>query len=102
MICPKIPNEPDIEFIPVATQELVVIVPLNHPLAKKSNIYLIETIPYPHIAFDKASGLRDIVDSLFQEIDNNTLLFMRLLMIKLLLVLLAKVLGLPLFPICLF
>ena len=33
--CSKIDNEPLIEFIPVARQELVVIVPLNHPLAAK-------------------------------------------------------------------
>ena len=43
--CSKLDNEPLIEFIPVARQELVVIVPLNHPLAVKDEVRLEDTIP---------------------------------------------------------
>lgn len=67
--CSKIKNEPLIEFIPVAKQELVVIVPHDHPLASKEQIRLDETLPYPQIIFKKGSGLRHIVDGLFDTIE---------------------------------
>lgn len=51
--CSKIKEEHNIEFIPIAKQELVLIVPNNHPLAAKDTIDLIETIPYPQIIFTK-------------------------------------------------
>ena len=56
--CSKLDNEPLIEFIPVARQELVVIVPLDHPLAVKDEVRLEDTIPYKQIIFKKRSGLR--------------------------------------------
>ena len=43
--CSKFDDEPLIEFIPVAKQDLVVIVPPGHPLAEKSEIHLEETLP---------------------------------------------------------
>ena len=55
-----------IEFIPVARQELVVIVPLDHPLAVKDEVRLEDTIPYKQIIFKKRSGLRQIIDGLFE------------------------------------
>lgn len=66
--CSKISNETDIEYIPVAKQELVVIVPLDHPLAEKSEVNLSDTLPYDHIIFKEGSGLRHIVDGLFETI----------------------------------
>ena len=49
--CSMIDNEPLIEFIPVARQELVVIVPSDHPLAAKEEVCLEDTIPvsYTHL-----------------------------------------------------
>lgn len=67
--CSEIDNEPLIEFIPVARQELVVIVPHDHPLAVYKEIRLSQTLPYPHIIYDKKSGLRQIVDQLFETIE---------------------------------
>ena len=64
--CSKLDNEPLIEFIPVARQELVVIVPPDHPLAVKDEIRLEDTIPYKQIIFKKRSGLRQIIDGLFE------------------------------------
>ena len=64
--CSKIDNEPLIEFTPVARQELVVIVPPDHPLAAQDEVRLEETIPYKQIIFKKRSGLRQIVDGLFK------------------------------------
>jgi len=66
--CSMIKEEHNIEFIPIAKQELVLIVPTDHPLANKDSIDLIETIPYPQIIFTKKSGLRPVVDDLFQQI----------------------------------
>lgn len=66
--CSKIKEEHAIEFIPVAKQELVLIVPMDHPLASKDTIDLIETISYPQIIFTKKSGLRPIIDDLFKQI----------------------------------
>lgn len=51
--CSKMDNEPLIEFTPVAKQELVLIVPKEHP--------------YPHIVFSKRSGLRQVIDKLFEK-----------------------------------
>ena len=63
--CSMMDNEPLIEFIPVAKQELVLIVPKGHPLEERSSIDLKDTLSYPHIAFSKRSGLRYVIDKLF-------------------------------------
>lgn len=65
--CSKMDNEPSIEFVPVARQELVLIVPNGHPLCTREEIDLSDTLVYPHIAFSKRSGLRPIIDKLFRE-----------------------------------
>ena len=54
-------------FIPVSKQDLVVIAPKNHPLSGHESINLKELAPYPQIYFSQASGLRGIVDNLFQK-----------------------------------
>lgn len=66
--CSKIDDEPKIDFIPVAAQELVLIVPKGHPLAARKTVNLTETIPYPQIFFTHTSGLRPIIDGLFKQI----------------------------------
>lgn len=63
--CSRADNEPTIEFIPVSRQDLVLIVPLGHPLAAKDSIALEETLSYPQIIFSRRSGLRSIIDKLF-------------------------------------
>ena len=63
--CSKMENEPTVEFIPVAKEELVLIVPNGHPLCAREEIDLSETLPYPQIAFSRRSGLRPIIDRLF-------------------------------------
>ena len=65
--CSMMDNEPLIEFIPVAKQELVLIVPKGHPLEERSSIDLKDTLSYPHIAFSKRSGLRYVIDKLFHK-----------------------------------
>lgn len=65
VICSRLPKEPSIEFIPVAQQKLVLIVPSNHPLAIRNTITLSESLQYPHIIFSQRSGLRPIIDEFF-------------------------------------
>ncbi len=60
-------NEPLVEFVPVAKQELVLIVPKGHPLDGKTSIDLKEALTYPHIVFSKRSGLRHVIDKLFEK-----------------------------------
>lgn len=66
--CSKISDEPLIEFYPVAKQDLVVLVPTDHPLASKDQVHLKDTLEYKQIIFKKGSGLRHIVDQLFESI----------------------------------
>ncbi len=65
--CSKMENEPTIDFIPIAHQELVLIVPKGHALENHDTIDLSETLPYPQIIFSKRSGLRPIIDKLFEQ-----------------------------------
>lgn len=66
--CSKISDEPLIEFTPVAKQDLVVIVPTDHPLASRTEVHLKDTLEYKQIIYKKGSGLRHIVDELFESI----------------------------------
>ncbi len=54
-ICSYIADEPDIDFIPVIQQELVVVTAKDHPLARlyEHEVDLVETIHYPYIYFSE-------------------------------------------------
>ncbi|MBP1041752.1 LysR family transcriptional regulator [Vagococcus sp. BWB3-3] len=69
--CSYMQEEDDLDFFPIASQELVLIVPLDHPLAQQKTVDLRDTIDYPYIAFSQSSGLRAIVDDLFKKINQN-------------------------------
>lgn len=69
VFCSMIENEPDIEFIPLINEELVVIVSNEHPLAQKNDIDLTEIDNYPFIRFSKKSGIRPIIDDLFKDVN---------------------------------
>jgi DNA-binding transcriptional LysR family regulator len=62
-------DEPDINFIPLTRQELVVIVSKDHPLAANDSIDLKDTAPYPFVYYSKDSGIRPIIDNLFQQVN---------------------------------
>lgn len=66
--CSKIEYDNDIEFIKVKQEELVVVVPKNHELSKYKEIDLIKTVDFKQIAFVKSSGLRKVIDNLFNQI----------------------------------
>ncbi len=66
--CTRIEEETSLEYIPVSHQDLVLVVPPDHPLASQTTVRLEETLPYPQIFFSNSSGLRRVVDSLFAKI----------------------------------
>lgn len=53
---------------PVTSQKLVMIVPNGHPLADRESIGLAETIGYPAVWFAKGSGLRKVVDGMYEQV----------------------------------
>lgn len=57
------------EATAIAKQELVLIVPNDHPLAQNYVVDLRDTLDYPYVFFDKTSGLRPIVAHMFAEIN---------------------------------
>ena len=66
-LCSAVENEPDVLFYPVAEEDLVVAVPKGHPLSNRGSVSLRELEPYPLIAFDKSSGLYDVIHKLLQQ-----------------------------------
>lgn len=69
IFCSMVENEPDIEFIPIVNEELVLIVSNEHPLSKKESIDLTEVGDYSFIGFSKKSGIRPIIENLFNKVD---------------------------------
>lgn len=66
--CSLVENEPDIDFTPLVQEELVIIVPYDHPLAIYDSIDLKDTASYPFVFFNKQSGIRPLIDSLFKKV----------------------------------
>ena len=62
-------GEPDIDFKKIGNQKLVLAVPPGHPLAIRDSVDLRDTIDYPQIYFEKGSGLRPVIDQMFEEIN---------------------------------
>jgi DNA-binding transcriptional LysR family regulator len=62
-------DEEGITSIPILKQELFLITPLNHPLADKEEIDLLEAAKYPFIFYNETSGIRPVIDDLFKGIN---------------------------------
>ena len=58
-----------LDAVPITREDLVLIVPSQHPLAVKKSVTLAETLAYPQIYFSHGSGMRDVVDHLFSQIN---------------------------------
>lgn len=69
IFCTKLAGEDSVNFVPVARQDVVLIVPLSHPLAAFDSVELSQTLPYSHVYFSHKSGVRTIIDGLFHQID---------------------------------
>lgn len=66
--CSIIENEPDIDFVPIFEEELVLVVSKNHELATLDSIDLKDMENYPFVFFNKESGIRSLIDSLFDKV----------------------------------
>ena len=66
--CSRPPANLGFAAIPISRQDLVLIVPRNHPLSSVHAVDLAETLPYPQVFFSKNSGLRGVVHGLFAQI----------------------------------
>lgn len=64
-----IPKDPDIEFIPICEQKLVVIMPQNNPLAQSDSVDLVDTAPYPLIHYSGKPGLKQEINRLFEKVN---------------------------------
>ena len=64
--CSMMENEPEVSFTPVGTQNLVVVIPKQHPLSGRGEVDLEEAALYPQIYFTQGSGPRPVVDRLFE------------------------------------
>lgn len=67
VFCSHIKKAPDLVFTSAATQEMVAIVPPNHPLSSKLAVSLDEFQHYPVIAYDTDSGLGKFTREIFAE-----------------------------------
>ena len=67
--CSFVENEPDIDFVPILEEQLVLIVSKNHELASLDNIDLKDVANYPFVYFNKDSGIRPLIDSLFNKVN---------------------------------
>lgn len=59
-------DEPDLKFIPVFRQELVLALPKKHPLTKKERIECKDLLPYPFISFRKNHTLYNMLMTFFE------------------------------------
>ena len=66
--CSKPPERMNLAAVAVQRQELVLIVPQEHPLAGRTGVDLAETLPYRQIVLEKSSGMRPVVDQMFESI----------------------------------
>lgn len=62
-----VPDEPDIQFTPVLEQEMVIIMPKEHPLTKLAAVPLEELTHYTLIGYERFSGLGRYTLSFYKE-----------------------------------
>lgn len=65
IVCSEPAPKLHLTAVPVTQQDLVLIVPRNHPLSDRHSVDLSEALPFPQIYFSKGAGLRNVVDELF-------------------------------------
>ena len=64
----KPPESANFDAVAVTNQDIVLIVPRGHPLAKRHSVDLADTLPFKQVFFSKRSGMRQVVDELFTRI----------------------------------
>lgn len=64
-------NEPDIQFVPILNQEMILITPLGHPLAGKPDPVLRDLERYPVMGYDRTSGLGGFTNRIYSSYSVN-------------------------------
>lgn len=64
--CSMAEKESGIQFTPVGTEDLVIVVPKGHPLSFERAVDLEEAAAYPQIFYTRDSGLRPVIDRMFE------------------------------------
>lgn len=64
-------NEEALEFFPIIRQEMVIIVPIGHPLAGSGSVSVRELVNYPVIGYDRFSGLGGATRRLYRDLGIN-------------------------------
>ena len=59
-------NEPDIQFLPILKQEMIIITPTSHPLGQKGPVLLKDLEDYPVIGYDNVSGLGKFTHRIYE------------------------------------
>lgn len=62
-----VPDEPDISFVPILNQEMVIITPPEHPLASRPEVSYQVLCDYPLIGYDRYSGLGGFTNRFYKE-----------------------------------
>lgn len=68
VFCSKLDHFPTISYLPMFAQDLVLIVPKGHNLSQQEKVTLEDTVQYPQVWFSKRSGMRPVLEKLFQDI----------------------------------
>lgn len=66
--CSMAERESGIQFTPVGMENLVVVVPKGHPLSYEKAVDLEQAAAYPQIFYTSNSGLRPVVDRMFEQV----------------------------------
>lgn len=69
LFCSRPNDDYNFNYVPVKSQKLVLIVPKNHILSSKAHVNLSDTSDFPYVYFDKNSGIRSVVDKMFEDIN---------------------------------
>ena len=67
IFCSHVKNEPDIAFVPVLHQDMVIISPKGHPLSESETVSYRELTQYPVIGYDRFSVLGGFTNQFFKQ-----------------------------------
>ena len=66
--CSFVDYEPDLEFFPILSQEIIMIVPVDHALAAYEEASIMELCSYPVIGYNRFSGLGSYTQDLYRRL----------------------------------
>lgn len=74
IFCSRPQEELGLTAVPVLKQNLVLITPKKHPLSKRKQVDLRDTLDYPYVYFAKGSGLRNVEENIFRKIGRSPII----------------------------